>query len=145
MAKKISRDSYAYDVCGPKKLSAPGEADVLSSSWKDGDQKRTVLACLVQAVYVLEVDRQGNRTTETALAPKWLETFNYKVSQTLIDERDGSIFGAVLEWAGNGVTRPIGAPNAILSLRGTLLYGTTMRRDITDDIRFFVRENLEGS
>ncbi|KAI3900652.1 hypothetical protein MKW92_022448 [Papaver armeniacum] len=135
MASMMSRDPYAYDVCGPKKLTTPG----------DLDHKRKVLACFVQAVYLLELDRQGNRTPQTALAPKWLEPSNYKLSQTLTDERDGSIFGAVLEWAGYGVLRPSGAPKAILALRGTLMYSTTVRRDFTDDLRLFVSENLEGS
>ncbi|MCL7026939.1 hypothetical protein MKW94_012254 [Papaver nudicaule] len=134
MAKMIPCNPYAYHVCGPKKLSTPGVTEIFSSSWKDGDHKRKVLACLVQAVYLLELDRQGNRTPETALAPKWLEPSNYKLSQTLIDERDGSIFGAVLEWAGYAVLRPSGAPKAILALRGTI-----------NDIRLFVSENLEGS
>ncbi|KAI3900919.1 hypothetical protein MKW98_026486 [Papaver atlanticum] len=145
MASMMPRDPYAYDVCGPKKITTPGVTEILFSSWKDVDHKRKVLACFVQAVYLLELDRQGNRTPQTALAPKWLEPSNYKLSQTLIDERDGSIFGAVLEWAGYSVLRPSGAPKAILALRGTLMYSTTVRRDFTDDLRLFVRENLEGS
>ncbi|RZC86769.1 hypothetical protein C5167_030116, partial [Papaver somniferum] len=112
---------------------------------KNSDHKRKVLACFIQAVYLLELDRQTKRTPQTSLAPKWLEPSNYKLSQTLTDERDGSIFGAVLEWAGYGVLRPSGAPKAILALRGTLMYSTTMRRDFTDDLRLFVRKNLEGS
>ncbi|KAI3846275.1 hypothetical protein MKW92_026208 [Papaver armeniacum] len=140
-----SRDPYAYDVCGPKKLSAPGVTEIFSSSWNDGDHKRKVLACFVQAVYLLELDRQGNRTPKTGLALKWLEPSNYKLSQTLVDERDGSIFGAVLEWAGYAVLRPRGAPKAILALRGNLIKGLTMIIDFTDDIRLFACENLEGS
>ncbi|XP_026379345.1 GDSL esterase/lipase At4g10955-like [Papaver somniferum] len=140
-----SRDPYAYDVCGPKKLSTPGVTEIFSSSWYDGDHKRKVLACFVQAVYLLELDRQGNRTPKTALAPKWLEPSNYKLSETLVDERDGSIFGAVLEWAGYAVLRPRGAPKAILALRGNLIKGLTMIIDFTDDIRLFACENLEGS
>ncbi|KAI3961036.1 hypothetical protein MKW92_017181 [Papaver armeniacum] len=140
-----SRDPYAYDVCGPKKLSAPGVTEIFSSSWNDGNHKRKVLACFVQAVYLLELDRQGNRTPKTALAPKWLEPSNYKLSQTLVDERDGSIFGALLEWAGYAVLSPRGAPKAILALRGNLIKGLTMIIDFTDDIRLFACENLEGS
>ncbi|XP_026432337.1 GDSL esterase/lipase At4g10955-like [Papaver somniferum] len=145
MANKISDDPFAYDVCGPKQLSTPGLTEIFSSSWKNSDHKRKVLACFIQAVYLLELDRQTKRTPQTSLAPKWLEPSNYKLSQTLTDERDGSIFGAVLEWAGYGVLRPSGAPKAILALRGTLMYSTTMRRDFTDDLRLFVRKNLEGS
>ncbi|KAL8088371.1 hypothetical protein AgCh_038227 [Apium graveolens] len=46
----------------------------------------------------------------------------YKLSQTLVDHRDGSIYGAILEWdqsAGVLVdVRPSGAPSALLVLRG---------------------------
>lgn len=95
---------------------------------KDGNYKRTVIACFIQAVYLLELDRQENRSNkENALAPKWWIPFKYKLVQTLIDERDGSIFGAILEWDRSAamadlvLIRPSGAPRAVLALRGTLL------------------------
>ena len=49
---------------------------------KDANYKRTVMACFVQAVYLLEIDRQENRTEENALAPKWLIPFKYKLVET---------------------------------------------------------------
>ncbi|KAJ0694021.1 putative alpha/Beta hydrolase [Helianthus annuus] len=112
---------------------------------------RTVIACFIQAVYLLELDRQENRSEETALAPKWFIPFKYKLSRTLIDERDGSIYGAVLEWDRSAalsdfiVIRPSHAPRAVLALRGTLLKGPTLRRDIQDDLRFLAWESLKGS
>ena len=118
---------------------------------KDGNYRRTVIACFIQAVYLLELDRQENKTEETALAPKWSKPFKYKVTQTLIDERDGSIFGAVLEWDRVAalsdfiLMRPSGAPRAVLALRGTLLKSPTIRRDIEDDLRFLAWESLKGS
>ncbi|KAG8364778.1 hypothetical protein BUALT_Bualt18G0034100 [Buddleja alternifolia] len=75
----------------------------------------------------------------------------YKLVETLRDERDGSIFGAILEWdraaalADFAVMRPSGAPRAILALRGTLLKSPTIRRDIEDDLRFLAWESLKGS
>ncbi|MCL7051205.1 hypothetical protein MKW94_021232 [Papaver nudicaule] len=142
---------YAYHVSGPRNLSSPNWRDIISSSWKDENYRRTVIACFIQAVYLLELDRQENRTPETALAPKWWKPFKYKLSQTLIDERDGSIFGAVLEWDRSAalsdfiLIRPSGAPKAVLALRGTLLKGPTIRRDIEDDLRFLAWESLKGS
>ncbi|KAL2483455.1 alpha/beta-hydrolase superfamily protein [Forsythia ovata] len=71
--------------------------------------------------------------------------------ETLIDERDGSIFGAILEWDRVAaltdfvLLRPNGAPRAVLALRGTLLKGPTIRRDIEDDLRFLAWESLKGS
>lgn len=100
---------------------------------------------------MLELDRQENRTEENGLAPKWWIPFKYKLTQTLIDERDGSIFGAIIEWDRSAaladfvVIRPSGAPRAVLALRGTLLKSLTFRRDIEDDLRFLAWESLKGS
>lgn len=142
---------YAFHVSGPRNVSSPNWRDLISSSWKDTNYKRTVIACFIQAVYLLELDRQENRTEENALAPKWWLPFKYKLAQTLIDERDGSIFGAILEWDRSAamadliLMRPSGAPRAVLVLRGTLLKSPTMRRDIEDDLRFLAWESLKGS
>ncbi|XP_062009056.1 GDSL esterase/lipase At4g10955-like [Rosa rugosa] len=142
---------YSFHVSGPRKLCSPNWRDNISSSWKDGNYKRTVIACFIQAIYLLELDRQENRDADNALAPKWWIPFKYKLTQTLIDERDGSIFGAILEWDRSAaladfvVMRPSGAPRAVLALRGTLLKGPTMRRDIEDDLRFLAWESLKGS
>ncbi|KAJ7965068.1 GDSL esterase/lipase [Quillaja saponaria] len=141
----------AFHVSGPRNVTSPNWRDLLNSSWKDGNYKRTVIACFIQAVYLLELDRQENRTEQNALAPKWWIPFKYKLAQTLIDERDGSIFGAILEWDRSAalsafvVIRPSGAPRAVLALRGTLLKSPSIRRDIEDDLRFLAWESLEGS
>lgn len=109
------------------------------------------MACFIQAVYLLELDSQENRSKENALAPKWWTPFKYKLVQALIDERDGSIFGAILEWDRASalqdlvLIKPSGAPRAVLALRGTLLKAPTMRRDIEDDLRFLAWESLKGS
>ncbi|WCJ24869.1 alpha/beta-Hydrolases superfamily protein [Euphorbia peplus] len=142
---------YAFHVSGPRNVASPNWRDLINSSWKDQKYKRTVISCFIQAVYLLELDRQENRTQENALAPKWWTPFKYKLTQTLVDERDGSIFGAVLEWDRSAaladmiLIRPSGAPKAVLALRGTLLKGPTMRRDIQDDLRFLAWESLKGS
>ncbi|KAI3836202.1 hypothetical protein MKX03_028181, partial [Papaver bracteatum] len=149
--EKENHHPYAYHVSGPRNISSPNWRDIISSSWKDENYRRTVMACFIQAVYLLELDRQENRPPESALAPKWWKPFKYKLSQTLTDERDGSIFGAVLEWDRSAaltdfiLIRPSGAPKAVLALRGTLLKGPTIRRDIEDDLRFLAWESLKGS
>ncbi|XLR29637.1 hypothetical protein HN51_049519 [Arachis hypogaea] len=125
--------------------------DLIFAYTKDEKYKRTVIACFIQATYLLELDRQENRTNGNALAPNWWIPFKYKLTQTLIDERDGSIFGAIFEWDRSAaradliVMRPSGAPRAVLALRGTLLKSPTMWRDIEDDLRFLAWENLKGS
>ncbi|CAN4087321.1 unnamed protein product [Withania somnifera] len=147
----VESHPYAFHVSGPRNVASPNWRDLISSSWKDANYKRTVMACFVQAVYLLEIDRQENRTDENALAPKWLIPFKYKLVETLNDDRDGSIFGAILEWDRSAalsdfvLIRPSGAPRAVVALRGTLLKSQTMRRDIEDDLRFLTWESLKGS
>ncbi|XP_055801426.1 GDSL esterase/lipase At4g10955-like [Solanum dulcamara] len=147
----VESHPYAFHVSGPRNVASPNWRDLINSSWKDANYKRTVMACFVQAVYLLEIDRQESRTEENALAPKWLIPFKYKLVETLNDERDGSIFGAILEWDRTAalsdfvLIRPSGAPRAVVALRGTLLKSQTMRRDIEDDLRFLAWESLKGS
>lgn len=148
----VESHPYAFHVSGPRNVSSPNWKDLINSSWrKDANYKRTVMACFIQAVYLLELDRQENRTEQNALAPKWWIPFKYKLVETLKDERDGSIFGAILEWDRSAaladfvLIRPSGAPRAVLALRGTILKSPTMRRDIEDDLRFLAWESLKGS
>ncbi|KAK8958366.1 hypothetical protein KSP40_PGU020863 [Platanthera guangdongensis] len=110
-----------------------------------------VIACFIQSVYLLELDRQEKRTEENGIAPKWWKPFKYRVTETLLDDRDGSIYGCILEWDRSAafsdfiVVRPSGAPRAVLALRGTLLKSPTIRRDLEDDLRFLAWESLKGS
>ncbi|XP_057441343.1 uncharacterized protein LOC130733234 [Lotus japonicus] len=135
----------------PRSLVTLNWRDLISSSstWEDTNYKRTAIASLIQAVYLLEQDRQENRTQENAQAPNFWIPFKYKLTQTLIDERDGSIFGAIFEWDRSAADlspfRPSGAPRAVLALRGTLLRSPTMRRDIEDDLCFVAWKSLKGS
>ncbi|CAN1123138.1 GDSL esterase/lipase At4g10955 [Linum perenne] len=146
-----SSHPFAFHVSGPRNVATPNWREIISSSWKDDNYKRAAIACFIQAVYLLELDRQENRTPEDALAPTWWTRFKYKLTETLIDERDGSIFGAILEWDRSAalsdmiLIRPSGAPRAVLALRGTILKGPTMKRDIQDDLRFLAWESLKGS
>ncbi|ESW13410.1 hypothetical protein PHAVU_008G193600 [Phaseolus vulgaris] len=154
MAKQVvppQSHPYAFHVSGPRNFTSLNWRDLIISSWKDANYKRTVIACFIQAVYLLELDRQEKRTPGNTLAPNWWIPFKYKLKQTVIDERDGSIFGAILEWDRSAALsdlipiRPSGAPRAVLALRGTLLKSPTMRRDIEDDLRFLAWESLKGS
>ncbi|KAM0945954.1 putative fungal lipase-like domain, alpha/Beta hydrolase [Dioscorea sansibarensis] len=142
---------FDFHVCGPRNISAPNWRDLIRSSWRDASYKRMVIACFIQAVYLLELDRQDKRTEDDGLAPKWWKPFKYKLAKALVDERDGSIYGAILEWDRSAalsdfiLMRPSGAPRAILALRGTLLKSPTIRRDLQDDLRFLAWESLKGS
>lgn len=140
-----------FQVSGPRNLCTPNWRDLIRSSWKDENYKRTVMACFIQAAYLLELDRQEKRDGDAALAPKWWKPFKYKVVEELVDERDESIFGARLEWDRYAafsdllVVRPSKAPKAIIALRGTLLRAATIKRDIQDDLRILTMEDLSGS
>ncbi|XP_037414095.1 GDSL esterase/lipase At4g10955-like [Triticum dicoccoides] len=148
---EVEGHPYAFHVSGPRNLPPPNWREIIRSSWKDPNYKRMVMACFIQAVYLLEIDRQDQKGEEDGLAPKWWKPFKYKVTQTLVDERDGSIYGAVLEWDRSSalsdliLLRPSGAPRAVLALRGTLLQKPTIKRDLQDDLRFLVWESLKGS
>ncbi|CAL9754573.1 unnamed protein product [Musa acuminata subsp. burmannicoides] len=150
-AAELAAHPYDFHVSGPRNLSSPNWRDLIRSSWRDPNYKRMVIACFVQAVYLLELDRQEERTEENGLAPKWWKPSKYKLTQTLTDKRDGSIYGAVLEWDRSAalseliLMRPAGAPRAVLALRGTLLKSPTIRRDLEDDLRFLAWESLKGS
>ncbi|XP_059294685.1 GDSL esterase/lipase At4g10955-like [Lycium ferocissimum] len=140
----------AFHVFGPRHISSPRWRELISSSWKDESYKRIVMACFVQSVYLLELDRKEHRSTGTGLAPQWWTPFKYKLVEPLVDERDGSIFAAVLEWDQATLAdfipiRPTGAPKVVLAIRGTLLKNSTIRRDIEDDLRYLAWESLKGS
>ncbi|XP_008784429.2 GDSL esterase/lipase At4g10955-like [Phoenix dactylifera] len=148
---EVEGHPYDFHVSGPRNLASSNWRDLIRSNWMDPSYKRTVIACFIQAVYLLELDRQDKRTEENGLAPKWWKPFKYKLTQTLVDERDGSIYGAILEWDRSAalsdfiLMRPSGAPRAVLALRGTLLKSPTIRRDLEDDLRFLAWESLKGS
>ncbi|XP_040381660.1 GDSL esterase/lipase At4g10955-like [Oryza brachyantha] len=142
---------FEFQVYGPRNLSPPTWRDLLRSSWKNANYRRMVIACFIQGVYLLELDRQEKRDERTGLAPQWWRAFKYRLAQALVDERDGSIYGAVLEWDRLAALsdyipfRPTGAPAAVVALRGTLLTTPTFRRDVYDDLRFLAWDSLKGS
>ncbi|KAL5229023.1 hypothetical protein ABZP36_017288 [Zizania latifolia] len=142
---------FEFRVYGPRNLPSPTWRDLLRSSWKNADYRRMVIACFIQGVYLLELDRQEKRDELTGLAPQWWRPFKYRLAQVLVDERDGSIYGAVLEWDRQAALsdyilfRPTGAPAAVVALRGTLLKAATFRRDVQEDLRFLAWDSLKGS
>ncbi|KAF3334791.1 GDSL esterase/lipase [Carex littledalei] len=150
-ASETTPHPYEFHVSGPRNLPSPNWRDLIRSSWKNPNYKRMVIACFIQAVYLLELDRQEKKNETTGLAPKWWKPFKYKLIRTLTDERDGSIYGAVFEWDRTAalsdfiLVRPSGAPRAVLALRGTLLNRPTIWRDLEDDLRFLAWESLKGS
>lgn len=59
----MASERESFDLSGPLHLTY-----VL---WDNPYHRMSVAACLVQAVYILERDRQENREGSDALAPPW--------------------------------------------------------------------------
>ncbi|CAD6223310.1 unnamed protein product [Miscanthus lutarioriparius] len=125
--------------------------ELTNTSWRDDDYRRMVMACLIEAVYLLELERQERRDA-AAVAQQWWKPFHFRLAHELVDDRDGSVFGAVFERdhhgvpdAGAGRPSPSGAPSAVIAFRGTLLRAPTIRRDVEDELRLLARNSLRGS
>ena len=118
---------------------------------RDDDYRRMVMAYLIEAVYLLELERQERRDA-AAVAQQWWKPFHFRLAHELVDDRDGSVFGAVFERDHHGVSTdagsrpsPSGAPSAVIAFRGTLLRAPTIRRDVEDELRLLARNSLRGS
>lgn len=106
--------------------------------------RRSVAACLVQGVYILERDRQGKRQGPHALAPPWWEFFHFRLLRHLVDDADFSIFGAIYEF-----NPPVshcndsldGSPRFVIAFRGTINKPDSLSRDLQLDLQL-VRNGL---
>lgn len=121
--------------------------ELTNTSWRDDDYRRMVMAYLIEAVYLLELERQERRDA-AAVAQQWWKPFHFRLAHELVDDRDGSVFGAVFERDHHGARpgpSPSGAPSAVIAFRGTLLRAPTIRRDVEDELRLLARNSLRGS
>jgi hypothetical protein len=106
-----------------------------------------VMACLIEAVYLLELERQERRDA-AAVAQQWWKPFQYHLAHELVDERDGSVFGAIFERDRPHPQPPLATgvpPSAVIAFRGTLLRAPTIRRDVEDELRLLAWNSLRGS
>nr|ACG30929.1 triacylglycerol lipase [Zea mays] len=120
--------------------------ELTNTSWRDDDYRRMVMAYLIEAVYLLELERQERRDA-AAVAQQWWEPFQFRLAHELVDDRDGSVFGAVFErdHQASPTPSPSGAPSAVVAFRGALLRAPTIRRDVEDRLRLLARYSLRGS
>lgn len=101
--------------------------------------RRSIAACLVQSVYILERDRQEKRKENQALASPWWESFQFKLYKPLIDDADSCIFGAIFQLT---PTPSHGeAPRHVIAFRGTITKGDAVTRDLEMDIHI-IRNGL---
>lgn len=97
---------------------------------------RSVVASLVQGVYMLERDRQQKRIGHKALAPPWWEFFHFQCIRILVDQIDSSIFGAIFEYKTQAPNYQQAAPpRYVIAFRGTLMEPDTRKRDLYLDIQ----------
>lgn len=125
-----------FAVCGPLHLT--------SVDWGIYEHRRSVAACLVQGVFVLERDRQQKRTNHDALAPIWWEFFHFRCFQTLVDPIDSSIFGIIFEYKHHipnnfypmpPIKSSCTSPKYVIAFRGTVTRPETRKRDLHLDIK----------
>ncbi|XP_057477795.1 GDSL esterase/lipase At4g10955 isoform X2 [Actinidia eriantha] len=124
----MSSEKENFDLSGPLHLTCV--------DWTNVDHRRSVAACLVQGVYILERDRQDNRQGSQALAPSWWEFFQFRLHTQLVDDADHSIFGAIYEFipASNCNHLKNGSPHFVIAFRGTLTKGDAFVRDFQLDV-----------
>ncbi|KAG5561519.1 hypothetical protein RHGRI_004531 [Rhododendron griersonianum] len=124
----------SFNLSGPLYLTAV--------DWRNPHHRRSAAASLVQGVYSQEHDRQGHQ----ALAPPWSDFFNFRLFRVMVDNDDGSIFGAIYEFKSpppNGQHNPLHIPpRYVVAFRGTMTGWETMKQDLTLDLRV-IRNTLE--
>lgn len=93
-------------------------------------------SCLVQAVYVLERDRQLSRQSVDSVAPPWWEFFHFEMIRKLVDDADLSIFGAIFEFnpPSSKEASAQDAPRFVIAFRGTITEKETISRDLSLDL-----------
>ncbi|XP_021764018.1 GDSL esterase/lipase At4g10955-like [Chenopodium quinoa] len=126
--KPVEKENF--DICGPLHLT--------SVDWRLPEHRRSFAACMVQGVFVLERDRQENRTKHDALAPIWWNFFHFKCFQTLVDPIDSSIFGIIYKYKPHipNIFYPTGTPpKYVIAFRGTIIRPETRKRDFHLDVK----------
>ncbi|KAJ3673107.1 hypothetical protein LUZ60_006481 [Juncus effusus] len=112
------------------RVSGPVHLEVID--WEKPDHQCAVMACLVQATYVLESDR--NRAQSEPLAPAWWQSFNFELIETMVDPKDSYIFGAVYRYNKYNPKKTPQAPRFVIAFRGTMLEGGNLTRDLSHDL-----------
>ncbi|GJM93308.1 hypothetical protein PR202_ga09854 [Eleusine coracana subsp. coracana] len=122
-----------FEVSGPTYLTYV--------NWNCPHHRRSVMASLVQGVYLLERDRQWNRQGPDARAPAWWRSFHFELR---------SIFGAVYAFhppPAHFLHDPAAAsnnsaPHSVVAFRGTVTKKGSRRRDLQLDLQL-VRNGLD--
>lgn len=100
---------------------------------------------MVKGVYVLERDRQQGRQGPQAHAPPWWEFFHFQLNHVLIDDVDGSNFGAIYEFKNFAYPSAQNAPRYVIALRGTIKTRGSIIRDLKLDLLCLCNKIHESS
>ncbi|XP_030470201.2 GDSL esterase/lipase At4g10955-like [Syzygium oleosum] len=124
----MASERESFDLSGPLYLTRV--------DWNNAHHRRSVAACLVQGVYILERDRQEKREGPQALAPPWWEFFNFRLLRKLVDNVDLSIFGAIFEYKppSSSSNHSADGPHFVVAFRGTITKKESVSRDIKLDL-----------
>ncbi|KAH9627119.1 hypothetical protein KSS87_019629 [Heliosperma pusillum] len=142
---KAPSERELFNICGPFHLQ--------SVDWSEPNQRRSIIASLVQGVYVSERDRQQKRVDLDALAPIWWEIFGFELIQLLVDnDAESSIFGAIFQYQShnnlneNGDIPPQSRPpKYVIAFRGCLMKSETKYKDIKKGLKFFLNRLTRDS
>nr|XP_043606641.1 GDSL esterase/lipase At4g10955-like [Erigeron canadensis] len=127
-----SLKNYSDDVISEREcFELSGPLHLTPVDWTNVDHRRSVSACLVQGVYIIERDRQENRKQSEALAPPWWNFFQFELHAQLIDDADSCVFGAIYKYK---LPPSQGTPSYVIAFRGTLTKGNAFSRDLELDI-----------
>lgn len=125
--REMTSERDVFSISGPIYLTS-------SLNWKCVHHRRSVAACLVQGVYILERDRQEHHEGPEALAPAWWESFHFELNRKLVDDADSSIFGAVFEYKPPSTFTIVTAPRFVIAFRGTITKVDSVNRDLILDL-----------
>ncbi|KAJ4951428.1 hypothetical protein NE237_028260 [Protea cynaroides] len=123
-------------------FSLSGPLHLTTVDWANAHYCRTVAACLVHGVYILEQDRRQNRKGHESLAPPWWKFFHFHLFDQFIGRF--SIFGAIFEFrpprSNNHPSNKI-APRYVIAFRGTIIKLDSFFGDMALDI-LIIRNGL---
>ncbi|EOA20957.1 hypothetical protein CARUB_v10001289mg [Capsella rubella] len=116
-----------------------GPYHIISVDWTDSYHRAAVAASMINGVYVMQRDKAKKREP---LADLWWEFFGFSRVERLINDADGSIYGAVFE--NNNYHNTSMAPRYVIAFRGTLLHFKTGFSDMKQNLRCIWANLREG-
>ncbi|AED93272.1 unnamed protein product [Arabidopsis thaliana] len=138
MASDSDRD--VFSIFGPFHLT--------SIDWTNSYHRTSVASSLVNGVYTMERDKQEKRVGSESRAMPWWDFFNFSLVETLIDDYDSSIYGAVFEYKLSNLCQNTShakaPPRYVIAFRGTILESDTWMTDVKHNLKFSFNTLHEG-